>query len=124
MCNPPFHSSAEDARGGSERKMKNLARNKRKKKTALNLQSQGCSLNFAGQSNELWCEGGELSFIQLMINQSVDYRQQIGWFSSLVSKKSHLQNIYKYLREVGVKDVKTVDMAQGQKISRFVAWRF
>jgi 23S rRNA (adenine1618-N6)-methyltransferase len=28
------------------------------------------------------------------------------------------------LRKLGAKQVKTIDMAQGQKISRFVAWTF
>ena len=81
-------------------------------------------LNFAGQSNELWCEGGELKFIQRMILESCDYAEQIDWFSSLVSKKDNLTHIYKSLSEQGITNVKTIDMAQGQKVSRFVAWRF
>lgn len=124
MCNPPFHQSAEQAKAGSDRKVKNLARNKSKRGSHLNTNKQKVALNFAGQSNELWCEGGELQFIQRMIIQSSDYAQQVRWFSSLVSKKEHLTSIYKSLKELGVTDVKTIEMAQGQKVSRFVAWRF
>ena len=34
-------------------------------------QGQDVNFNFAGQANELWCEGGELAFIQRMIQESV-----------------------------------------------------
>lgn len=124
MCNPPFHQSAEQAKAVSQRKVNNLAKNKSKRGSHLKNQKQGAELNFSGQSNELWCEGGELKFIQQMIKESRDYANQIQWFSSLVSKKDNLTQIYKSLRELGVSDVKTIEMAQGKKVSRFVAWRF
>jgi 23S rRNA (adenine1618-N6)-methyltransferase len=124
MCNPPFHQSAEQAKAGSQRKIKNLAKNKSKRGANKISSPPNDLLNFAGQSNELWCIGGELKFIQQMIVESRDYAQQIGWFTSLVSKKDSLTQIYKKLHEIGVTEVKTIEMAQGQKISRFVAWRF
>jgi 23S rRNA (adenine1618-N6)-methyltransferase len=124
MCNPPFHQSAEQAKAGSQRKVKNLAKNKSKRGSHINTQKHSATLNFEGQSNELWCDGGELKFIQRMIFESRDYANQIQWFSSLVSKKDNLIHIYRSLRELGVTNVKTVEMAQGQKVSRFVAWRF
>ena len=124
MCNPPFHQSAEQAKAGSQRKVNNLAKNRSKRGSQPSHSPANTTLNFAGQSNELWCEGGELKFIQRMIVESKEYAQQITWFSSLVSKKDNLTLIYKSLRELGVTNVKTVDMAQGQKVSRFVAWRF
>jgi len=124
MCNPPFHQSAEQAKAVSQRKIRNLTKNKSKRGSPVNNQKQNATLNFAGQSNELWCEGGELQFIQRMIAQSPEYASQIRWFSSLVSKKDNLIQIYKSLRELGITEVKTVEMAQGQKVSRFVAWRF
>jgi 23S rRNA (adenine1618-N6)-methyltransferase len=124
MCNPPFHHSAEQAKAASQRKVQNLTKNKLKRGSHLSAEQQSAALNFAGQSNELWCEGGELQFIQRMIVESRDYASQIRWFSSLVSKKENLIYIYKRLRELGITEVKTVEMAQGQKVSRFVAWRF
>jgi 23S rRNA (adenine1618-N6)-methyltransferase len=42
----------------------------------------------------------------------------------LVSKKEHLERIYKELEKVNVNQFKTIDMAQGQKLSRLVAWSF
>jgi 23S rRNA (adenine1618-N6)-methyltransferase len=124
MCNPPFHQSAEQAQAVSQRKIKNLAKNKSKRGSHINTQKHSATLNFSGKSNELWCDGGELKFIQRMILESRDYANQIQWFSSLVSKKENLIHIYKSLRGLGVTNVKTVEMAQGQKVSRFVAWCF
>jgi len=46
------------------------------------------------------------------------------WFTTLVSKQENLPLIYKALKNVNALQVKTIDMAQGQKISRIVAWTF
>ncbi|PYF70708.1 23S rRNA (adenine1618-N6)-methyltransferase [Pedobacter nutrimenti] len=111
LCNPPFHASAEEASAGSRRKQQNLG------KTAD-------VLNFGGRSTELWCEGGELDFIRRMIEESTLFARQCVWFSTLVSKSAHLGFIDQALEKVGAAQVRRVEMAQGQKISRFVAWSF
>ena len=46
-------------------------------------------LNFAGQSHELWCDGGEITFIKKMINQSAIFKNNCLWFTTLVSKKEN-----------------------------------
>jgi 23S rRNA (adenine1618-N6)-methyltransferase len=114
MCNPPFHKSSSDAQNGSNRKVSNLT----KKKT------NNATLNFAGQSNELWCQGGELAFIKKMITQSAKYKNNCLWFTTLVSKTDHLKEIYRALKKVNSVKVETIEMKQGQKITRFVAWSF
>ena len=81
-------------------------------------------LNFGGQNGELWCDGGELRFITQMIYESVKYPLNCLWFTTLVSKKENLSTIYKTLSKVNAVEIKTVNMAQGQKTSRFVAWTF
>lgn len=114
LCNPPFHSSKEEATRGTIRKVKNL-----KKETTIKP-----ILNFGGVNNELWCEGGELAFITNMIYESVHFKTQSLWFSTLVSKKENLKSIYKLLKKVGTVEVKTIDLSQGNKISRLVFWSF
>jgi 23S rRNA (adenine1618-N6)-methyltransferase len=114
ICNPPFHSSEEEATKSTLRKINNLENTKTTKAV----------LNFGGQNAELWCEGGELGFITQMIYESAKYPMQCLWFTTLVSKQSHLSSIYKTLNKVNVVEVKTIDMAQGQKISRIIAWTF
>lgn len=114
ICNPPFHASKEEAAKSSSRKVSNLTHQK----------TTNPVLNFGGQNNELWCEGGELAFITQMIYESVKYPFQCFWFTTLVSKKDHLKSIYKTLSKVDAAVVKTIEMSQGQKISRLVAWTF
>lgn len=114
MCNPPFHSSKEEATNGTIRKVKNLKNEITSKPT----------LNFGGINNELWCEGGELAFITNMIYESIHYKSNSLWFSTLVSKKENLNSIYKLLKKVGTVEVKTIDLVQGNKISRLVFWTY
>lgn len=114
ICNPPFHKSAEEANEGSLRKVSNL---KGKKQT-------NAVLNFGGQNNELWCEGGELGFITQMIYESARYPMQCLWFTTLVSKQSHLKSLHKTLNKVNAAQIRTIEMSQGQKISRILAWSF
>lgn len=111
MCNPPFHSSEKEANTGTKRKLQNLG---------LVTNSK---LNFGGQANELWCNGGEALFIKRMIKQSVDFKNQVTWFTCLISKKDNLRKIYKQLDKLKVTH-KTIVMTQGNKQSRFVAWKF
>jgi len=65
-----------------------------------------------------------LGFLTQMIYESVKYPKQCLWFTTLVSKKDNLKNIYKLLNKVGAAEIKTINMAQGQKSSRIVAWTF
>ncbi|MFQ6403979.1 23S rRNA (adenine(1618)-N(6))-methyltransferase RlmF [Methylophilus sp. 'Pure River'] len=112
LCNPPFHASAEEALAGTQRKWRGLGKKPPQ------------ALNFGGQSNELFCEGGEAAFLTTMINESRLFAKQCVWFTTLVSKASNLPLVYRELKKVQAVTVKTVEMAQGQKQSRFVAWTF
>ncbi|MDA8586762.1 23S rRNA (adenine(1618)-N(6))-methyltransferase RlmF [Rhodobacteraceae bacterium] len=112
LCNPPFHASIEQANKGTQRKWRNLGKGHSNK------------LNFGGQNAELWYPGGEIKFIASMVEQSKAFAEQCLWFSSLVSKKDNLPPIYKILGKANIADFKVVEMAQGQKTSRFVAWTY
>jgi 23S rRNA (adenine1618-N6)-methyltransferase len=116
LCNPPFHASAEEASSGSKRKWRNLGKLDPKRKLPV--------LNFGGQAAELWCPGGEAAFVARLITQSAQHAQQVLWFTSLISKASNLPGAYSALKQAGALEVRTVEMAQGQKQSRFVAWTF
>lgn len=111
MCNPPFHASAEEAAAGATRKLRNLGK-------------QSKVLNFGGQQVELWCEGGEQAFIRKMIFESAELPKSKTWFSTLVSKSANLPGIYNALEKTRAISMRTIEMAQGQKISRIVAWSF
>ncbi len=112
MCNPPFHDSAAAARAGSERKRRNLGL------------GEESVLNFGGQQQELWCEGGEVAFITQMIAESQQFGRQVKWFTTLVSRGDNLPPLYRALTEAGAVKVVKKEMSQGQKQSRFIAWSF
>ena len=114
VCNPPFHSSIEDAQKGTRRKIMNLSG--KKVKTP--------ELNFAGISSELICDGGEYKFIQNMIRESERFSKNCFWFSTLVSKQSNLTRIYNLLEKTEANQIKTIPMGTGNKSSRIVAWTF
>ena len=114
VCNPPFHASAEEARKGTERKVKNLSGKKDKNP----------ELNFAGIGSELIYEGGEQNFIQNMIRGSKYFSKNVYWFSTLVSKQSNLKGAYRALEKLKVTNVKTIDLGTGNKSSRIIAWNF
>lgn len=109
VCNPPFHSSSEEA-----------AKATLKKNFKLGLAKY--NQNFGGTNNELWCEGGEQVFITRMINESLNYRKNVHWFTCLVSRYETLPSLYAEFKRLNIKSVRTLDMSQGQKKSRILAW--
>lgn len=112
LCNPPFHASLEQANKGNRRKWSNLRKGRSTK------------FNFGGQNAELWYPGGEIKFVARMVEQSAGFADQCLWFTSLVSKKDNLQPLHRILGKAGVADYRVVEMAQGQKTSRFIAWTY
>ena len=115
LCNPPFHASAEEAAATTRRKLHKLGKSEVAAKPVQ---------NFGGKNSELWCEGGEEGFVSRMVAESATKAQNCFWFTSLISKKTTLPAIYHALRYANAVEVRTIDMAQGQKVSRFVAWTF
>ena len=110
MCNPPFYSSEKEALQANYQKNRNLGLDPKNR-------------NFGGQANELWCNGGEALFLKRMVKQSADFKTQVNWFTALVSQKEHLPKISKQIIKLGAKH-KIVNMEQGNKQSRFIAWSF
>ena len=114
LCNPPFHASEAEALEGTERKWKNLGKHQKKPAT----------LNFGGSSTELWTPGGEKAFVKKMIEESRLFATNCDWFTTLISKEENLNFVEKNLKSAGALDVRIINMTQGQKKSRIVAWTF
>jgi 23S rRNA (adenine1618-N6)-methyltransferase len=119
VCNPPFHTSEEDALKGSQRKINNLARNR-----GDSIQVNNTSLNFGGLETELWCKGGEALFLKKMVKESKEFATQARWFTSLVSKGENVKPLIKLMNKSGATHVREIEMAQGNKITRVLAWTF
>ena len=114
VCNPPFYASLADAKNATLKKLVNLTAEK----------VTGPVQNFGGQDHEIWCKGGEEKFVRDMVRQSTFFAASCFWFSTLVSKQSHLKGVYESLDQADAADVKTIPMGQGNKSSRIVAWTF
>lgn len=112
MSNPPFHASLEASREAARMKWEKLGRRPASER------------NFGGAESELWYPGGEETFVRRMIEESADFRTQVRWFTALVSKASSLPAVEQALSKAGALERRTIDMAQGQKKSRLVAWSF
>ncbi len=114
ICNPPFHSSQAQVEAKANRKWKGL----NKKIDSKN------KLNFGGQDEELWCEGGEKQFVERMINESKDYKDNIKYFSTLISNEDNIPKLMHVLKSVNATIIEVINMGQGQKISRVLFWSF
>jgi len=133
MCNPPFFPSLEAFQAENARKIKGLARggmNKRSRslsKANEADQKNEASNNFGGTDSELWCEGGEVSFVRRMIDESKSkrYRHRFLWCTSLVSRESNCQRIEKYLRNnAQPAEVRRISFGAGKKSASILAWTF
>ena len=116
LCNPPFHASAEEAEEGARRKWKNLGRG--------NGERARPTLNFGGRGAELWCPGGESRFVRKLIEESALEPARCFWFTTLLSKRSNLPAIQGALKRARALETRIIELTQGQKTSRIVAWTF
>lgn len=114
ICNPPFFTSREENWQKTSKKFHNL--NKGKEKLPVQ--------NFGGHPNELWCEGGERKFVRDMINESMRYKKQLGWITSLISNKEHLKPLVATLEYNKASKIEVIHMTQGQKAVRILAWKW
>lgn len=112
MCNPPFHASKAELLEHNTRKWRKLGLGNK------------ASLNFGGQSNELWFPGGERAFVSLMINESKVFAKSCLWFTSLVSKKVNIPYLMKQLESKDAYEAREIELELGNKKSRILAWTY
>ena len=118
ICNPPFHASQEEALKSNQHKLNNLARHRDEQ---INTSS---TLNFGGQDAELWCKGGERMFLKKLIKESQMFSTQCRWFTSLISKIDNVKPAKKLIHKLGATDIHEIEMKQGNKVTRILAWTF
>ncbi len=113
VCNPPFFKSQTDALEATKTKLKGLGR-----------EGDKVVRNFSGTPTELCYAGGEKAFLHNYLYESSQYKQQCFWFTSLVSNVSHVKSMEASLKKLGATAFQVLDMIQGNKVSRVVAWSF
>jgi len=150
MCNPPFYTSKGAFQAENARKLRGLSRSNQSRRnvvrsmpafnsTTTSESSTGMSNNFGGNDNELWCNGGEVSFVKNMIRESELYQDKCLWFTSLVSRKDNLPKIESIMnikgksrrksgrrvrRQVDVQAVQHMSIGSGHKSSTIIMWSF
>lgn len=113
MCNPPFYKSEAEALKTTAKKLKGIGK-----------AGDQVTRNFAGEANELCYKGGEKAFLHTYLYESSLNKAQCFWYTSLVSNKDNVKTMYKSLKKLGATSIRTLEMAQGNKKSRVVAWTF
>ncbi|WP_290700017.1 23S rRNA (adenine(1618)-N(6))-methyltransferase RlmF [Lacinutrix sp.] len=113
ICNPPFYKDEAEAFEATTRKLKGLGK-----------LTDSVTRNFAGQAHELCFKGGEKAFLHTYLYESSLFKTQCFWYTSLVSSKDNIKSMKKSLAKLGATTVKVIEMAQGNKKSRVVAWTF
>lgn len=113
MCNPPFYKSEEEALHATT-----------KKTQGLNGSDTKVVRNFSGNFNELCYDGGEKAFLHNYLYESSLFKNQCFWFTAFVSKKDLVKGMEASLKKLGATEIKIINMSQGNKMSRIVAWTF
>jgi 23S rRNA (adenine1618-N6)-methyltransferase len=114
VCNPPFHASFTEAKASTLKKLNNISDEKVIEPI----------MNFGGKNTELWCKGGEQRFVRDMIRQSKFFADSCLWFSTSISKQSHLRSVNEALKKADAVEKKIIPIGQGNKSGRIVAWTF
>jgi len=116
MCNPPFFGSLKEIHAGSVNKDGSSSSSSEGLPAAPQT-PHGCV-------DEVITPGGELTFVTAMVRDSLVLREKVGWYTSMVGKKSSLRKVLAVLREAGVRNVRTTEFLQGRTTRWGVGWSF
>ncbi|KAI7887349.1 S-adenosyl-L-methionine dependent methyltransferase [Lichtheimia hyalospora FSU 10163] len=106
MCNPPFYESKEEVDQGLE--------NKELEPSSV------CT----GSTNEMITPGGELQFISQIINESLEYKDRIMWYTSLIGLKKTIKPITQKLKSHNITNYIVTSFCQGKTTRWAIAWSF
>ncbi|KAI1474337.1 hypothetical protein F4774DRAFT_414967 [Daldinia eschscholtzii] len=107
MVNPPFYAS--------EAELTDLAKQK------LRPPNSACT----GAPIEMVCAGGEIGFVQRMIDESLVLRERVQWYTCMLGKQSSLEVLVNILKNHGVANYAVTAFVQGNKTRRWaIGWSF
>ncbi|KAL2811660.1 hypothetical protein BJX63DRAFT_433170 [Aspergillus granulosus] len=105
MCNPPFYSSQEEMVTSAEGKERPPF--------------SACT----GAEIEMVTPGGEISFVSRMIDESLQLREKIQWYTSMFGKLSSVSMLVERLIELKNNNYAVTEFVQGNKTRRWaIAW--
>ncbi|KAI3320167.1 hypothetical protein HD806DRAFT_248942 [Xylariaceae sp. AK1471] len=107
MVNPPFYTSNTE--------LLDLAAQKSRPP------SSACT----GAPVEMVCEGGEVGFVQRMINESLVLRERVQWYTAMLGKQSSLEVLIDILKKHKINNYAVTAFIQGSKTRRWaLGWSF
>ncbi|EDV55945.1 U6 small nuclear RNA (adenine-(43)-N(6))-methyltransferase isoform X2 [Drosophila erecta] len=110
LCNPPFFdSNLPNPFGGN-------TRNPERRPAPNNART--------GSQEELTCVGGEVQFVQRIIDESLEHKERVRIFTTMLGVKANVPRILDYLKKLQVANVTTTEFHQGHTTRWAVAWSF
>ena len=107
MVNPPFYAS--------DRELLELAAKKSRPPRSA------CT----GAPVEMVCEGGEVRFVERLINESLAVRDRIQWYTAMLGKQSSMEVLIDVLKKHGISNFVVTTFIQGSKTRRWaLGWSF
>ncbi|XP_001660022.2 methyltransferase-like protein 16 homolog [Aedes aegypti] len=107
MCNPPFfddHDGAVHENRTSQRKEPPNAS--------------------TGSDKELRIEGGELRFLERIIDESLELKERITVYTSMIGHKKNFEEILRIMKRRSISNVTTTRFCQGNTTRWGIAWSF
>ncbi|OQE25960.1 hypothetical protein PENFLA_c007G04548 [Penicillium flavigenum] len=105
MCNPPFYTSSNELKQSAEQKEREPF--------------STCT----GAEVEMVTSGGEIAFVKRMIDESLQLRDRVQWYTSMLGKLSSLNALVETLIKHGITNFAVTEFEQGSKTKRWaVAW--
>ncbi|KAK0113672.1 hypothetical protein ONS96_014527 [Cadophora gregata f. sp. sojae] len=105
MCNPPFYTSTSEM-------LSSAALKRRPPFTAC-----------TGSADEMVTPGGEVSFVMRMIDESLNLKDRVQWYTSMLGKFSSIGPLVTRLKGNGIDNYAVTEFVQGSKTRRWgIAW--
>lgn len=71
------------------------------------------------------CEGGDVGFVSRILEESLQLRERVQWYSSMLGRLASAQQLVAKLREHGISNFAVTNVKAGHKTRRWaVAWSF
>lgn len=107
MCNPPFYDSAASLLASA---------------AAKTLPPSSACTGTPGEM--VYEDGGELGFARRMLEESLVFRERVGWYTTLFGKLASVGGFVECLKREGVENWVIGEMVQGTTRRWVVAWSY
>ncbi|KAF2649911.1 hypothetical protein K491DRAFT_697720 [Lophiostoma macrostomum CBS 122681] len=109
ICNPPFFTDEQDMQASLTGEGKSSSPN------------AVCT----GAQTEMVCPGGDLGFVTRIVTESLELRDKVTWYSSMLGKLSSTKAIIELLKKNGIQNWAVGSLKPGRATKRWVvAWSF